>query len=143
MLPMRHLFREHHLYQTGRLLLGPPQDVVDLTARQQIALIRKREISCLELLDAHLAIIDLLNPTLNAIVTQVPAAARQTAERLDQQLAAGEDPGPLTGLPIAHKDLSATKGIRTTFGSRIHSDNIPNRNALFIDRLQAAGCVTL
>ena len=143
MLPMRHLFREHHLYQTGRLLLGPPQDVVDLTARQQIALIRKREISCRELLDAHLAIIDLLNPTLNAIVTQVPDAARQTAERLDQKLAAGEDPGPLTGLPIAHKDLSATKGIRTTFGSRIHSDNIPNRNALFIDRLQAAGCVTL
>tara|TARA_E500000331_G_scaffold66054_2_gene60765 strand:+ start:6892 stop:8328 length:1437 start_codon:yes stop_codon:yes gene_type:complete len=123
--------------------LGPTLDVVNLTARQQAALIQNREISCVELLEAHLSIIDQVNPILNAIVTQVPEMARATASELDRRLAADENPGPLTGLPIAHKDLAATKGIRTTFSSRLHSDNIPDKNALFIDRLQAAGAVTI
>lgn len=119
------------------------QELCNLTAIEQLALIRSREVSAVELLDAHLAQIDALNPVLNAIVTLVPDHARALAQEVDQKIARREDPGLLAGLPIAHKDLLLTKNIRTTYGSRIHADFIPDRNSLVVDRLVAAGAVTL
>jgi amidase len=113
-----------------------------MSAVGQAALIRKGEISSRELLDVHLARVERWNPRVNAIVTLVPDLAYATADRLDEQAARGEFHGPLHGLPIAHKDLHATKGIRTTWGSPIYSDHVPAANALVIDRLQAAGAVT-
>lgn len=104
---------------------------------------RDGEISARELLEAHLTQIDAVNPKLNAIVTLAPEVAREMASRVDQQIARGEDPGLLAGLPIAHKDLIQTRGIRTTFGSRLHADFVPTENDLIIDRLQQAGTVTL
>ena len=65
------------------------------------------------------------------------------ADAADAALARGDDVGPLHGLPVAHKDLAKTKDIRTTFGSPIFKDNVPERNALFVDRLQQAGAITI
>ena len=84
-----------------------------------------------------------VNPKVNAIVTLVEEQARRRANELDELQARGEPLGLLHGLPIAHKDLTMTKGIRTTFGSSIYSDNIPGRDELLIHRLKQAGVVTL
>jgi amidase len=100
------------------------------------SLLAQKHISALELTDAYLTRIDQVNPRINAIVTLVPDHARQIARRIDQQIARGQDPGLLAGLPVAHKDLAETQGIRTTFGSRLFADNIPKHNALIVQRMR-------
>ncbi|MEO6652255.1 MAG: amidase family protein, partial [Ilumatobacteraceae bacterium] len=82
-------------------------------------MIRARELSARELLDACLARIGSVNPQLNAIVTLVPEMAYEWADHADHAVATGADLGPLHGLPIAHKDLELTAGIRTTYGSPV------------------------
>lgn len=106
-------------------------------------LLRAREVSAVEVMDAHLAQIDRVNARVNAMVTLVPEAARAGARAADAALAAGRPIGPLHGLPVAHKDLAETRGIRTTYGSPIYRDFVPDRNALLVDRLQAAGAITI
>lgn len=101
------------------------------------------ELSALHVLEAHLRRIDRVNPELNAIVTLVPEAARERARSLDDALARGAAAGPLHGLPVAIKDLQPTRGIRTTFGSRIYADYVPEASALFVERLEAAGAVVV
>ena len=103
-------------------------------------LVAKRALSCRELLDAHIARIEALNPALNAVVTTSFDFARAQADALDQH---PERHGPLAGLPIAHKDLVPTKGIRTTYGSPLFADHIPNEDALIVRRMRAAGAVTV
>ncbi|NIP74148.1 MAG: amidase, partial [Gammaproteobacteria bacterium] len=71
---------------------------------------------------AHLARIERVNPQVNAIVTLLPERAMDGARAADAALARGEGAGPLHGLPVAHKDLVPTRGIRTTFGSPIYAD---------------------
>ena len=114
-----------------------------LSATQMSKLLRTKQISARELLDLHLRQIERVNPKVNAIVTLVPEIAQQMAKLCDEAAAKGRFLGPLHGLPIAHKDLQETKGIRTTFGSPIFRDNVPVQNTLFIDRIQQAGAVTL
>jgi len=101
------------------------------------------EVSAREVLDAHLARIEQVNPTVNAIVTFALDRAHDDATRADAAHARGESLGPLHGLPIAHKDLADTAGIRTTMGSPILADNVPVADELMIARLRAAGCVTV
>ncbi len=101
------------------------------------------EVSAVEVMDAHLSQIERLNPKLNAIVTLLFDRARVGAEKADKALARGDIVGPLHGLPIAHKDLFPAKGIRTTFGSKVFKDFIPNEDALIIERLRRAGAVTI
>ncbi len=107
------------------------------------ALLRGGELSARELLEAHLDRIDEVNPTVNAIVTFAIDRAHDDAMRADEAHARGESLGVLHGLPIAHKDLADTAGIRTTMGSPILADNVPLVDELVIERLRAAGCVTL
>src|SRR5215212_8682234 len=87
------------------------------------------------------------NPRVNAIVTLVPERAMRDARAADQRLAEalarGDDVGPLHGLPVAHKDLASTRGIRTTFGSLIYQDFVPEEDALIIERLRRAGAITV
>jgi amidase len=106
-------------------------------------LIRRKELSAREVLAAHLAQIERVNPKVNAICTLVPEAAKKQAERADEALARGANPGPLHGLPIAIKDLVSTKGILTTFGSPIYKDNVPDEDALIVERLRAAGAIVI
>jgi amidase len=106
-------------------------------------MVRDGEISCLELLEAHLAQQQRTNGVVNAIVTHTDAAARAAAVAADEAIAAGEPLGPLHGLPIAHKDLVMTSGIRTTYGSPIFADFVPDQNELIIQRLIDAGAITI
>ena len=108
--------------------------------RQMIA---NREISARELLGCHLSHIQRLNPSVNAIVTLTAEAAEKRAMALDAMQASGQELGVLHGLPMAHKDLTMTKGIRTTFGSPIYAEHIPQRDELLIERLKHAGVVTV
>ncbi len=114
-----------------------------LTATELARRLRSRELSAVEVLDAHLAQIERMNPAVNAIVTLVPERAREAARAADEALAGGEPPGPLHGLPVAHKDLALTAGIRTTFGSPLYADWVPGESSLVVERIQAAGAITI
>ena len=94
-------------------------------------------------LEAHLRQIERVNPKVNAIVTLVADQATERARQVDEAAARNKFLGLLHGLPIAHKDLVETKGIRTTFGSPIFKDNVPLTNALIVDRIQMAGAITI
>ncbi len=121
----------------------PDSDLCDRDATELVRLVRTRAVSATELLDAHLARIARTNPTLNAIVTCVPELARAAAQRTDQALGRGEPAGLLAGLPTAVKDLVPTAGVRTTFGSLVYRDNVPEQDALVVERLKAAGATIL
>jgi len=118
-----------------------------LEATELARLIRVRELSAQEVTAACLEQTELTNPHVNAIVTLVPERAMRDARAADEilaeALAYGEDVAPLHGLPVAHKDLAPTRGIRTTFGSLVYEDFIPDEDALVVERtefLQDAPC---
>ena len=114
-----------------------------LPATELARLIRDGEVSAREVLAAHLEQIEAVNPAVNAIVTFVPDRAREAARLADEALARGDVVGPLHGLPIAHKDLVATAGIRTTSGSPIFADTVPDADDLLAERTRAAGAIVL
>jgi amidase len=116
-------------------------DLCTRPATELAAMLRARDVSARELLDAHLDRIERLNPDVNAIVTLDPEGARAAADAADAALAAGEEVGPLHGLPVAHKDTHATGGMRTTWGSPLHADTVPLRDELVVARLKAAGAI--
>jgi amidase len=120
-----------------------PNNICFLPAVELAARIRQRELSAVEVLEAHLAQIERVNPAVNAIVTLVADEARAQAQAADKALARGENLGPLHGLPIAHKDLALTKGIRTTYGSPIYRDFVPAESGLIVERIQQAGAITI
>lgn len=106
-------------------------------------LIASRKLSASEVLTTHLKQIERVNPKLNAIVTLVADKARQAAKAADEHQAQGKPLGPLHGLPIAHKDLVNTNGIRTTFGSPLFKDFIPDTDDLLVERVRNAGAITI
>ncbi|MCY3799034.1 MAG: amidase [Chloroflexi bacterium] len=118
-------------------------ELVWMTAVELAALIKRGDVSATEVAQAHLDQIDVLNSELNAIVTYLPEMALELAGAADEKQARGDELGILHGLPIAHKDAAETKGIRTTMGSPVYSDYIPEADDLIIERLKAAGCITL
>lgn len=118
-------------------------DLCFMTATEMARLLRTRELSAREVLDAHLRQIERVNPRVNAIVTLVAEQAREQAYRADEALARGEPIGPLHGLPVAHKDLQETRGIRTTYGSLIYKDEVPAVDTLLVERLKSAGAITV
>jgi amidase len=113
------------------------------TACEQQKLIRSKKISVTQLITAHLDQIERYNPKLNAIVTLTAESALQEAQQADQTIANQEELKPLHGLPVAHKDLFLTKGVRTTFGSPIYKDFIPEVDSLPVERLKKAGAISL
>ena len=114
-----------------------------MTIREAGREIRAREISCAELTASCLEQIAKLNPTLNAFVTVTGDSALARARELDQELARGLDRGLLHGIPLAHKDLVWTKGVRTTSGSKIFADFVPDSDAPIAKKLAEAGAVML
>jgi amidase len=119
------------------------REIVFTPATRLARLIRGRKLSAVEVMKAFIAQVERVNPRVNAIVTFVPEAALAAARRVDAAIRRGRDPGPLAGLPIAYKDMIATKGIRTTFGSPIYADHVPTGDALLVERLKGAGAITL
>ena len=118
-------------------------DLCFLPARDIAHMIRKRDVSVTDVVRAHLVQIERTNPTVNAIVTLTAERALDEARSKDAALARGDTPGPLFGLPIAHKDLLPTRGIRTTYGSPIYRDEVPEVDALLVERVRAAGAITI
>ena len=114
-----------------------------LSALELATRIRQKQVSAREVMTAHLAQIERINPKVNAIVTLVADRAMAAAARADDMTAKGGTLGVLHGLPVAHKDLVDTAGIRTTRGSRFYRDNVPARDALIVERIHAAGALTL
>ncbi len=116
-------------------------DVCSFTAVEMADLIRRKKLSAREVMAAHLKQIERVNPKVNAIVTLVAEQATENARKADELQAHGKPTGPLHGLPVVHKDLFETAGIRTTFGSRIFKDNVPARDAIIVERINGAGAI--
>jgi amidase len=113
------------------------------SARELAALIRDRTVSPVEVLDAHLAAIEQINPKLNAIVTLAADQAREVARVAESAVMHSEPLGPLHGIPVAIKDITPTAGIRTTYGSPLYGENIPAEDAEVVRRLKAAGAIVI
>src|ERR1700734_1513491 len=125
------------------LLAAAAPDICFLTAVEMAGLIRGKKLSAREVMDAHLKQIERVNPRVNAIVTLVAEQARENARKADEAQARGATLGPLHGLPVAHKDLVETAGIRTTFGSRIFKDYVPTHDAILVERIRNAGAICI
>ncbi len=121
----------------------PSSEICFLTAADLAGRIRSKELSCREVMQAHLDQIERVNHKVNAIVTLVAESALEQACAADDALAQGRKIGPLHGLPVAHKDLVPIRGIRTTYGSPIYADHVPDDDGLIIERLRRAGGITL
>jgi aspartyl-tRNA(Asn)/glutamyl-tRNA(Gln) amidotransferase subunit A len=122
----------------------PSEELCWLSATDLARLIRRRKVSPVEVVDAVLARIDRLNPQLNAYVTVTADEARRAARAAERALA-GRRPvvGPLHGVPFSVKDLVLTKGVRTTFGTRLFADTVPTEDAPMVARLKAAGGIMI
>ena len=118
-------------------------DLCFLSATKQSELIRTQKISAVQLIRAHLDQIERFNPVLNAIVTLTAESAMAEAVLADKKTASNEPLGVLHGLPVAHKDLFLTKGVRTTFGSLAFKDFVPEVDSLPVERLKQAGAISL
>jgi amidase len=116
--------------------------LADLSATELRRRVAAREVSVAESVDACLERVAQLNPSLNAIVTVNPRA-HDDAVQLDRRIRKGENPGPLCGLTVGIKDVTPVAGLRTTFGSPIYADYVPNEDALVVRRLREAGAVIL
>jgi amidase len=113
------------------------------TAREMAAAVRNGTISARELLELHLTRIDEVNPSVNALVSLDPERARAQAAEADERQARSEELGALHGLPFAVKDTHQVAGWRTTFGSPLMADNVPDRDDLFVERVRQAGAVVV
>ena len=118
-------------------------ETVQLTLEDAAALVRDRRVSPSELTEACLARIEAVEPRLNAFVTVTTDLARAQAREATAEIKSGRYRGPLHGIPVAVKDLFATQGIRTTAGSRILADWIPDEDATVVRKLREAGAVLL
>jgi amidase len=118
-------------------------DLCRRSATELAQLIRDKKVSPTEVLEAHLAAIEEVNPTLNAFVTVDAEKARGWAKEQEAAIMAGSATGCLTGVPIGIKDLTPTEGIRTTWGTTLFADHIPTEDAEVVKRIKAAGAVIL
>jgi amidase len=116
--------------------------LADLPASEIAAQVGSRRVSAREVAKAFFERIDRLNPAVNAVCTPNPQALLD-AEAGDRRLAAGEPARPLEGVPFLAKDNIDTKGLRTTFGSRLMENNVPAEDSICVERLRAAGAVLL
>jgi len=105
--------------------------------------IRTKRLSPTEVTDAVLERMEKLNPTLGAFCTPTPDVARAQAKQVEADIMSGQPVGPLAGVPLGIKDMVNTKGIKTTFGSAIYKDFVPEEDDVIVERLRAAGAVIL
>lgn len=120
-----------------------PAAYSSLTAIDIAEGVRARRFSAAEIVDAAFAAIAAVDPEIHAFCTLAEDQARAAAAHVDAEVAAGRDPGPLAGVPVAIKDLVMTAGIRTTFGSRLYADYIPDADDIVVERLKTAGAIVV
>ncbi len=119
------------------------KEICFLSACEMAAAVKKKKLSPVEVVDAVLARIDKINPKVNAYCTVVPEMARERARQAETEVMKGERIGPLHGVPVSIKDLTLTSGIRTTWGSKIYQNFVPQEDALVVQRLKTAGAIIL
>jgi len=129
--------------QGGRPTRGQDGDLCGYEAVTLAGLLRRREASAREVVAAHIKRIEEADQVVNAIVTPTFDKALAKAAAADDALARGEPAGLLHGLPVAHKDLVEVAGVRTTFGSPLFAEHVPNRDALIVSRMSGAGAISL
>jgi aspartyl-tRNA(Asn)/glutamyl-tRNA(Gln) amidotransferase subunit A len=116
--------------------------VLNATLTELSAALAEKRISSVELTRAFLERIGRLNGELNAFVTVDEAHSLELARRADERRANG-DAGPLTGIPVAHKDIFCTRALRTTCGSKMLESYVSPYDAHVVEQLERAGCVLL
>ncbi|MGB1399153.1 MAG: amidase family protein, partial [Candidatus Puniceispirillaceae bacterium] len=117
--------------------------MLTLPATELSVLLRTKQLSSSELVEASIQRIEALNPILNAVVTDNFAAARKVAKKADKAIKDGDELGLLHGLPVGVKDLEVTKGLRTTFGSLLFAENIPDRDQSSVVALHREGGIII
>lgn len=122
---------------------APEPELCFLSAGELAKAIREKKLSAREVMAAHLKQIERVNPKVNAIVTLAAEDAMSQAARADEALAQGKAVGPLHGLPVAVKDLHDTAGLRTTYGSRIFKDHVPEHDTIGVERIRRAGGIVV
>jgi Asp-tRNA(Asn)/Glu-tRNA(Gln) amidotransferase A subunit family amidase len=120
---------------------GGGQALWAMSATELAAAIRAKEISPVEVIDAVLTQIDRLNPAINAFVTVTDDIAREQASAAEAAVMRGEELGLIHGVPYSIKDMTPTKGIRTTSGSKLFEHYVPTQDAILVERLRGAGGV--
>src|SRR2546427_4672343 len=123
--------------------MAAERDLCFTPAVELLKLYRARKASPLEVMQEILSRIDAVNPDVNAIVTLVREDALRAARRATAALRRGAALPPLFGVPVAIKDVTATKGIRTTHGSKLFESHVPDEDALVVQRLRAAGAIVI
>src|SRR5436853_613739 len=118
-------------------------DLAQLTIRSAGRLLRTRKLSPVELTKAHLMRVERLQPVLRAFITVTADLALRQARKAEAEITHGSYRGPLHGIPVTLKDVYYTKGIRTTAGSRILKDFVPQNDATAAERLSKAGTALL
>lgn len=127
--------------QSGAAVAASPEDLCALDAGTLARLVRSRVVSPRDVIEAVLQRQAQLDPALCAFCTPTAELAREAARRLEANLAAGRPVGPLAGVPVAVKDLIATKGIRTVGGARAYAGFVPQEDDIVVERLLAAGAI--
>jgi amidase len=131
------------IFYGTRQVQASDSTVCFMSAVEMARLIRAKKLSAREAVAAHLKQIERVNPRVNAIVTLVAEMAEESAAKADEMQARKEKLGPLHGLPVAHKDLLETRGIRTTFGSPLYKDYVPTEDDIVVERMRRAGAITI
>ena len=116
-------------------------EICYMPVTEMVEAIKTRKLSPVEIMDAVLSRIERLNPAVNAYCTLLSESAREQADEAEAEVMKGGELGPLHGVPVSIKDLTFTKGVRTTFGSRIYENFIPDQDAIVVERLKAAGAI--
>jgi amidase len=129
--------------ESSRGSLRPSPELPGLSALELRKLLIDRSVSAREVLQAHLEQVERVNPTLNALVTLTAERALERAIELDTAMVRSGAVGPLHGIPVAHKDLVEVKGVRTTYGSPLFADHVPDHDAAIVERMARAGAVSL
>jgi amidase len=119
------------------------RDLCFTPATELVRLYHARKVSPLEVMQAILARIDQVNPAVNAYVTVAREGALRAARAATNAIKRGAKLRPLHGVPVSIKDLTPTKGIRTTWGSKIFEQHVPEEDALIVERLKAAGAIVV
>ena len=118
-------------------------ELIKLSAREAVTLLKKQEVSPLELIDAAEEQIQETNTAINAIPTLCIDRARKNAQRIMKEAPSDLPPHYLYGLPIAVKDLVEVEGVRTTFGSPIYADHVSDHSDYLVERLERNGAVVI
>ncbi|MHA1378264.1 MAG: amidase [Candidatus Helarchaeota archaeon] len=119
------------------------EDIFWMSACDIVEIIKRQDLTAVEITEAFIERIEKINPKINAYCTPTLNMAREQAKKADNIVKKGEKYGPLLGVPTSIKDLTEMEGVRTTFGSKIYENYVPKQDDIAVKRLKEAGCVIL